>query len=335
MSSASSEAAYAAARRTAAWIDRSHRGHIVVSGRDRASYLHGLFTNDIAALGPGTGCYAAYLTPQGRMITDVWVYELGDVILLALGAGQKDALLSRLDQFVFSEDVQLEDASTTFGGVAIIGPHAAAVVERLTGVPRDTLDALPPHGNLRAAFADQPIIVLRVVDTGIGGFELLVDASFGSLIRNALAMDGVLEAAAAVADTLRIEAGVPLFGRDMTEETIPLEAGLETTAISTTKGCYVGQEVIIRVLHRGHGRVARKLAGLLIDGAAAPAAGDSVTLDSREVGVVTSATVSPALSRPIALAYLHRDVQEPGTALRAAGATAVVTRLPFLDARPA
>src|SRR5262245_43223019 len=93
MSSSSFEASHAAARSTAGRIDRSTRGRIVVSGRDRASYLQGLFTNDIAALAPGTGCYAAYLTPQGRMITDVWVYELGDVILLELGAAQKDTLL--------------------------------------------------------------------------------------------------------------------------------------------------------------------------------------------------------------------------------------------------
>jgi len=317
------------------WIDRTHRGRIVVSGRDRASYLHGLFTNDIAALAPGMGCYSAYLTPQGRMITDVWVYELGDVILLELGEAQKDTLLSRLDQFIFSEDVQLGDVTGTFSGIAIVGPHAAGVVERLTGVARDTLEALPPHGNLRAAFADQPIIVLRVVDTGVGGFELLVDASFGALIKNALEMDGVVAAGEAVADTLRIEAGVPLFGRDMNEETIPLEAGLEATAISTTKGCYVGQEVIIRVLHRGHGRVARKLAGLLIDGSAAPVPGAAVTIDGRDVGKVTSATVSPALNRPIALAYLHRDFQEPGTVVQVGGATAVVTRLPFVDAAAA
>jgi folate-binding protein YgfZ len=334
MSSLSSEAGYAAARSTAASIDRTHRGRIVVSGRDRASYLQGLFTNDIAALGPGRGCYAAYLTPQGRMITDVWVYELGDVILLELGAAQKDTLLSRLEQFIFSEDVQLGDATETFFSIAIVGPRAAAVVGRLTGVARDRLDALPPHGNLRAAFAEQPVIVLRIVDTGVAGFELLVEASFGGLIQNALTMDGVVAAGEAVADMLRIEAGVPLFGRDMNEETIPLEAGLETTAISMTKGCYVGQEVIVRVLHRGHGRVARKLAGLVVDGSEAPAPGAVVTIDGRDVGVVTSATVSPALNRPIALAYLHRDFQEAGTVVRASGATAVVTPLPFVDALP-
>jgi folate-binding protein YgfZ len=331
MSASSSDVSYTAARRTAAWIDRSDRGRIVVSGRDRASYLQGLFTNDIAALEAGRGCYAAYLTPQGRMITDVWVYELGDVILLESGAAQKDTLLSRLDQFIFSEDVQLGDVTATFSAVAVVGPESAEVVARLSGVSRDVLTALPPHGNRRATFADQPIIVLRIVDTGVAGFEVLIDGSFGGVLRNALTIAGVPEAGSDVAETLRIEGGVPLFGRDMNEDTIPLEAGLESTAISTTKGCYVGQEVIIRVLHRGHGRVVRHLAGLRFDGPAAPASGTAVTVQGRDVGVVTSATVSPVLNRPIALAYLHRDFQENGTRVQVAGSSALVTSMPFVE----
>ena len=116
----------------------------------------------------------------------------------------------------------------------------------------------------------------------------------------------------------------------MDAETIPLEAGIEPRAISLSKGCYVGQEVIIRVLHRGHGRVARKLVGLAFDGAVVPAAGADVTVESRVIGHVTSSTRSPALERPIALAYLHRDFLAPGTSVSVAGQPAVVTALPFV-----
>ena len=105
--------AYDAARHRAAFLDRSHRGRIVVSGTERASYLQGLLTNDIVALKAGEGCYAAYLTAQGRMIADLYVYELGDVILLAMTGGVKDAVLAKLDQFIFSEDVQLGDVTAT------------------------------------------------------------------------------------------------------------------------------------------------------------------------------------------------------------------------------
>src|SRR5262245_17229751 len=135
-----SAALYDAARRRAALLDRTARGRIVVSGKDRASYLQGLLTNDIAALTAGRGCYAAYLTAQGRMIADLWVYEIGDVMLLSMEAGVKDLVLSRLDQFIFSEDVQLGDVTDTFAQIAILGPEAAAVVSRV--VPALTVENL-------------------------------------------------------------------------------------------------------------------------------------------------------------------------------------------------
>jgi folate-binding protein YgfZ len=132
------------------------------------------------------------------------------------------------------------------------------------------------------------------------------------------------------AETLRIETGVPRFGRDMDEETIPLEAGIESRAISFTKGCYVGQEVIIRVLHRGHGRVARKLVGLTIDGSDVPQPGTRIASGDREIGEVTSSTMSPALQRPIALGYVHRDFVEPGTNVTIGTVGAHVAPLPFV-----
>src|SRR5262245_34474220 len=229
---------YEAARQYAGLIDRSDRGRIVVSGADRASYLQGMLTNDIAALRAGSGCYAAYLTPQGRMIADLWVYELGDVILLTVPIAVKQPVLEKLDHFIFSEDVKLGDVTGTFGHVAIVGPQAVAVLEQvLSGVSAGELAALPEHGNRRAAFAGQPCIVLRVTDTGEPGFDLLVDHTLQSDLIAALQKAGAVEIDSATADVLRVEAGVPKFHRDMNEETIPLEAGIESRAISQTKGC--------------------------------------------------------------------------------------------------
>src|SRR5260370_20624298 len=116
---------YQAARRRAAVIDRVNRGRLIVSGPDRASYLQGLLTNDVVALQGGQGCYAAYLTPQGRMIADLFVYELGDVILLMLPQAVTDAVLARLNQFIFAEDVQLCDVTESFAQIAVVGPEAA------------------------------------------------------------------------------------------------------------------------------------------------------------------------------------------------------------------
>ena len=326
-----SHTAYDAARHRAALIDRSNRGRIVVSGADRAAYLQGLLTNDVVALKAGQGCYAAYLTAQGRMIADLHVYELGDVMLLTMAGDVKDGVLAKLDQFIFTEDVQLGDVTDTFAQIAVVGPQAAqAIAGVVSGLSTERLRDLAEHGNVRVPWNGGAAIVVRVTDTGEPGYDLYVERAQAVALKTALGAVDVLEADEPVAEAIRIESGVPLFRRDMGEDTIPLEAGIESRAISFTKGCYVGQEVVIRVLHRGHGRVARKLVGLLIDGPQAPASGAVIRSGDRDVGRVTSSTESPALKRPIALGYVHRDFVEPGTKLTVGDASAEVTTLPFV-----
>jgi len=339
--------AYAAARERAGLVDRPDRGRIVVSGADRASFLQGLLTNDVVALQAGQGCYAAYLTAQGRMIADLDVYELGDVLLLVLPRDVKDAVIAKLDQVIFSEDVQLGDVTDTFAQMAVIGPEASSLVDRVLGVGVETLAVMAEHGNLRTSWAasakpgadsgeggtGSSVIVTRAAGTGETGFDLFVESTRGRELRGALIEAGAAEVDADTAEAIRIEAGVPLFHRDMDEETIPLEAGIESRAISFSKGCYVGQEVIIRVLHRGHGRVARRLVGLRLQGDVVPPAGSRIRAGDREIGEVTSSTQSPALQTPIALGYVHRDFVEPGTKVAVDGAEGEVVTLPFV--RPA
>jgi folate-binding protein YgfZ len=330
MNSAALSQAYRSAREGVGLILRE-RGLIVVSGRDRASYLQGLLTNDTVALGAGQGCYAAYLTPQGRMITDLFVYELGDVILLAMPRSTKDAVLSRLDQFIFSEDVQLGDVTDTFASAVVVGPDARMAVSTVLGVSAAELDAMPLHGNARLSVANNPVIVLRVADTGAPGFELVTAREQMPALLGRLHDAGIVDVDQDTADVLRVEAGIPVFGRDMDEDTIPLEAGIEQQAISFTKGCYVGQEVIIRVLHRGHGRVARRLVGLRLQTRDVPVAGTPLSADGKEIGTITSSAMSPALDRAIALGYVKRDLAAPGTSVTtASGAPAEVVALPFL-----
>ena len=331
---------YAAARQRAGLVDRADRARIVVSGADRASFLQGLLTNDVVSLKAGQGCYAAYLTAQGRMIADLHVYELGDVMLLTLHRDVKETVMAKLDQVIFSEDVQLGDVTETFAQMAVVGPQAAAIVATLLPVAPETLVALGEHGNLRtswpapssldAARDASPAIIARAGDTGAPGFDLFVESPQGDALKRALIAAGAVEVDPATADAIRIESGVPLFHRDMDEETIPLEAGIESRAISFSKGCYVGQEVVIRVLHRGHGRVARKLVGLRLEGDRVPVAGTAIRAADREIGEVTSSAYSPALRRPIALGYVHRDFIEPGTKVIVDGADAEVVALPFV-----
>jgi len=332
MNPAVSVTAYDAARHRAALVDRTDRGRIVVSGADRASYLQGLLTNDVAALKAGQGCYAAYLTAQGRMIADAHVYELGDVMLLTMAGDVKDGVMAKLDQFIFTEEVQLGDVSNTFAQIAVIGPEAAIAVARvLRDVSADSLRALADHGNLRAEWAGGAAIVTKVTDTGEPGYDLYIEHARAGALKSAFGAADVTEVDPATAEAIRIEAGVPLFHRDMDEETIPLEAGIESRAISFTKGCYVGQEVVIRVLHRGHGRVARKLVGLAFDGTQVPLSGTVLRSGDREIGEVTSSTQSPLLERPIALGYVHRDFVAPGTRVTADGViNGEVVALPFI-----
>jgi folate-binding protein YgfZ len=321
---------YRAARTGAALVERSDRGRIVVTGADRRSYLQGLLTNDIATLEAGHGCYAAYLTAQGRMITDLHVYELGDAILLVVPGEAKDTVLAKLDQFIFSEDVQLGDVTDSFVQVAVIGPLAASTVERALEATSAGLGALGDNGCIRLTFRDQPVIVTRVDDAGEVGFEIHAGKELREGLIAALEAAGARAVPLETLETIRIEGGVPRFGRDMDGETIPLEAGIEDRAISFSKGCYVGQEVIIRVLHRGHGRVARKLVGLRIAGSQVPPAGAPICAGEKEVGHVTSAAWSPALAVPIALGYVQRDFVEPGTSVSVDGVPAVVTARPIV-----
>jgi len=322
--------AYSAAREHAILIDRSDRGRLIVSGADRASFLQGLLTNDVVALKAGEGCYAAYLTPQGRMMADVFVYELGDAILMTVPLEQRELVLTKLDQMVFSEDVQLGDVTTPFSTLAVVGPDAARLLSGVLLLSADELNGWLPHANRRMTFEGEPAILVRITDAGEVGYDVHVERSRADRLRAALVHAGAVEADAATVDAIRIEAGLPKFGPDMDDETIPLEAGIEGRAISFSKGCYVGQEVIIRVLHRGHGRVARKLVGLLFDGSHVPTLGTPVRAADREIGEVRSSAMSPALQRPIALAYLHRDFLAPGTGVSAGGQSATVAELPFV-----
>ena len=337
---------YHAARRGAAFIDLSDRGRLALTGADRASYLQGLLTNDVAALPPGEGCYSAYLTPQGRMIADMAVVNLGDELLLDVDAGVTAMLLDRLREFVFTEDVTVEDRTAAWTALAVHGPAAARIVADLVrpdgdGAPlaADALGRLPEYRRRPGRFADAPVAVVRSDEIGEVGFVLYADAAVAPPLTEALAGAGAAQTDAETFALLRLEAGRPAFPADMGGDTIPLEAGIESRAISETKGCYVGQEVIVRILHRGQGRVARRLVGLRLgDGDPPPDAGAALHAadrpDTEPVGAVTTARWSPALGHPIALGYVKRELAAPGTELAAAHGdrrlAAVVTARPFL-----
>ena len=278
---------YRAIRTTAALVPRMDRAILGVSGQDRTTWLQGLVTNDVVSLPSGERRYAAYLTPQGRMITDAYLVALPDRLLLEVPAPLAASLRGRLDGLIFAEDVQVVDESARMAVWGVYGPDASAV--RSAG----------PSG---PAFPDPSF--------GVPGVIVYLD--------RAQAMPATLAALPQVEletlDVVRIEAGTPRFLVDMTEDSIPLEAGIEGRAISFTKGCYVGQEVIVRVTTRGGGRVAKKLVRLWIDGIGDRGSGVARLFSGdRDIGRVTSAAFSPDQNRVVALGYVHRDFVSPGT----------------------
>ena len=296
---------YAALREGAAIGEIAPRGQIAVAGPDRLTFLHGLLTNDTASLAPGRGCYAAWLTPQGRMLCDLHVLESGDIVVLDVPAEETDAIAARLEQFHFSEDVQIS-VLTYLAAIWLHGPAAPHMIG-------ESGDVWMQYQNARVELAGVPVLIGRIDQLAVPGFVIYADKRYEDEVIGALRAAGAPRATRASLEAARLEAAYPLFGIDMTTDTIPLEAGIEDRAISMTKGCYVGQEVIIRVLHRGHGRVARKLVLLQLEGDA-PSRNAKAFSGDREVGVVTSSAQSPRLGT-LALAYLHRDFVEPGTAV--------------------
>ena len=255
---------YKAALTNGGVVRRADRGVLAVAGADRATWLQGLLTNDIGSLKEGESRYAAYLTPQGRMISDMNVVERGGRILLDVPEPLAASLRDRLDSLIFSEDVQIVNESATLRVWTIVGK------DRLQDVIGETLPA---------------------------EFTGFMPVEFDTF------------------EVMRIERGVPRFLADMDDETIPLEAGIEDRAISFTKGCYVGQEVIVRVTTRGGGRVAKKLVRWVADASAeiVPLRDAKIVSLDKNIGRVTSATFSPSINRVIGLGYVHRDFIAAGT----------------------
>lgn len=318
---------HAAVRTAAGLLDRSHRGKIEALGRHRASFLQGMLTNDVKVLGPGQGCWAAFLDPHGKVVSLLVVHALEDRLVLELDPGLTAKTLTALDRYLISERVEFRDASGEWGILGCHGPAARSMVEALIQSP---LPELPPWHHVHQALDGARLRVVRAEATGEEGYDLWLPVDRLAEAWERLAALGARPVGQEALDILRVEAGIPWYGADVDDGTLAHEAPLEA-AISYTKGCYIGQEVVARVTYRGH--VNRKLVGFVLDDGPLPGRGDRVVVGGKEVGWITSAVASPALGRGIALGYLRREHWEPGTRVEVhAGARSLgaeVTTLPF------
>ena len=326
---------HAALRAAAGVLDLGFRSRLCLTGADRARLLNGQVTNNVKDLAVGQGCYAALVTAKGKLQSDLNIYCLAEEFLLDFEPGLTAAITQRFDKFIIADDVQVVDVAPHFGLLSVQGPRAGVVIEKIgLGFVLPTT----PLSFVRTEDATLgEIYCMNQPRTGTTGFDLFVPAAALAVVADKLIAAALEVGGGAVGFTAleiaRIEAGIPRFGVDMDETNLAPEAGIEERAISYTKGCYIGQEVIARI--RTYGQVARALRGLRLadDLSALPKRGDNLYLGDKEIGYVTSAVASPALKTNVALAYLRRECNQPGTELKlrmAGGESAVrVVELPF------
>lgn len=314
-----------AVRRGAGLFELPGRGVLAVRGGDRVRWANGMLSNDVAALedsGPGAGCYALLLTAQGRIVADLHVLLREDELWLETERAEIPEVIARLEKFVIADDVALLDRSAELARLAVEGPAAPAILETLAGGP------LPPDAWREVDPADGGFALAAYALAGGEGFQVFAHPARAQAVRARLLAagnaSGLVEAGAETLRVLRIEAGVPWLGEDLDETVLPDEAGLGD-AVSTTKGCFTGQEVVARM--RSRGRISHRLVGLR-GGDEVLRPGAPVSIGGQRVGEVTSAIRSPAAGA-IALAYLRVPHDAEGTLVEVEGTRAEVSHLPF------
>lgn len=305
------ESEHQAARHRAGLFDLSHRGRLEIAGPDRTSWLHNLLTNDIKGLNPGHGCYTAFLTAQARIRGDAHLFMLPGSILLEYEAILAPTFPTELAKYRISERLELHERTKDFGMLAIQGPQAPDLVKAWIA-PAEPPSGAFDHGAYHVG--DMTVLMARCSLTGDPGYLCFLPihhltAAWQHLVELGNPR-GLTPCGTSALESLRIEAGRPRYGRDLDESILLPEAGLDR-AVSTTKGCYLGQEFVVRV--RDRGVIHRRLVHLALDGRAPAARGDTIVVGERPVGTVTSSAFIPTRGQAMALGFLHRDYWSAGT----------------------
>ena len=306
---------YLALRTSAAWIDLSTRGKIIATGEDRARLLHAMSTNQVQELHPGEGCYAFFLNAQGRILGDVNLFCRENDLLLDVEPETREALYLHLDHYIIADDVALEDATPRLATLALEGPKAWDAAAHL-GVP------VPEKPWEHVAWDDATIA--NVSSTGAPGLRFFVPADHKPHWIGQLEAAGIPAASPQASRVVRLENFQPRFGDDILATTLSQETQ-QTHAVSFSKGCYLGQEIVERV--RSRGLVHRLLAGVEIEAAEAPEPDTRLFHGDQDAGKITSSAFSPALGKVVAMAYVRRELAEPGTAVTVNGYSAVIRQL--------
>jgi folate-binding protein YgfZ len=309
-------------------IDLSARARIHVTGTEAAMFLNGLVTNDMKTLGENRWMPAVFPTVQGRIIAAVRIVRTHDGFLLDTEPVSRDRVLKTIERFTLAGDFRVSDLTETTAMLSVQGKAASQVVEKIVGDPLN----LDHNGTREITWHDQSLTIVRATHTSENGFDLIVPTENATALWDILIEAGARPVGFDALEILRIEAGIGRYGRDMDETNVVNESNLDD-AVSYTKGCYVGQEIVIRIKHRGH--VAKKLTGLTLEKETAVEAGTTIqSLEGKEIGRITSVSFSPTLGRSVALAYVRYEYLDPGTAVKAVSKDrqidAKVSDLPFI-----
>ena len=322
------------ARQAAGLIDVSCRAKIRVSGKDRASFLHGMVSNDVKKLKSGGGVYAAILDAQARMLADLHLFCFEDSLLMDATASLTQKIITTLDKYIIMEDVTLKNVTGDYAFLGIEGPTAPKLLNTLS---EENLDTLTSYAHKKIKLGNFEPEIFKLSFTGSAGYYLLIEAGLASDLWGFLLKQGstwgLKPIGAAALNTLRVEAGIPWYGLDMDEKNLLPETGLNH-AISLDKGCYIGQEVVARL--SSFAKVNKKLVGLEMDTDHAPKAGGEIFCDGKKIGYVTSSVFSSALNQWIGLGYAARDYAAPGTRVSVESGGQVQARvvsLPFVSCR--
>lgn len=310
-------------------IDLSARGRILVSGSEAVMFLNGLITNDMKSLGLSSWMPAAFANVQGRLLAAVRIIHREDGFLIDTEGPSREAVMKLIERFTLAGDFKVADLTEKTTELSVQGKTSRAVVEKVFGAQAAELER---QKSLTGDFKGEAVTLIRATHTAEDGFDVFVNRGHLPTVREALTNADAQSVSEDAFETLRIEAGVPRYGVDMDETNVVTETNLDD-AVSFTKGCYVGQEIIVRIKHRGH--VAKKMTGVVLeDMNPVPRDAKLSLADGKEIGRVTSSTFSPKLNRAIALGYVKYDYCAPGTVLKThrvdGESDATVTELPFV-----
>lgn len=305
-------------------IDLSANGRILVSGSEAVMFLNGLITNDMKTLAASSWMRAAFPNVQGRLLAVVRVLNRQDGFLIDTEEATHQKVVQLLERFTLAGDFRVTDLTGQTACYSVQGSQSAAIMRQVFG--EET--AINPGAVLAAKLNHFDVTIIGATHTAEDGFDLFAEGSVADNLRQALIGAGVEPLSHATAEVLRIEAGIPRYGVDMDETTIVTETNLDD-AVSFTKGCYLGQEIIVRIKHRGH--VAKKITGISFPDRVEIKNGAKIlSVDDKEIGRITSSTFSPTLNRTIALGFVKYDYREAGTEVQVLDVKGVVADLPFV-----